>query len=459
MEKKLSNNLGLKILSVFLAFFVWLAVVNISNPKVPASQEVPLEVLNDTILESSGKTYELLNDRNTVTISYKVRTLDKANIKPTDFRAYIDLADMYEPTGAVPVKVEVKNSSVESAVAKPGVIRVETEDLQRKQFTIEVRREGKPEAGYKEGIPTASPTYVYVSGPVSLVGRISSVGIVVKVEGAYSDLSGTEKVQCFDANGNVIPISDKLTFSRSEIDYSWPILKVKDLSLNFETEGSVAEGYRFTGIESSISSVEVKGLKSILAEVSSINIPKSELNLDGATSDRESVIDLNQYLPEGVELADSKANELRVVLKVEALESRTFEMPVNQIKQTGTSIQYDYKYDKEVLNLVIRGLKEDLDQLNVDNIQAELNVSQMEPGIHEGEIAFTLGDAYELMSSTSLFVTVTEKGPSAAQETAGDNEAEGQTDEGFGPARETSPARESSSPAKETSGTKAQTVS
>ena len=34
MKEKLTNNLGLKIISVFLAFFVWLAVVNISNPEV-----------------------------------------------------------------------------------------------------------------------------------------------------------------------------------------------------------------------------------------------------------------------------------------------------------------------------------------------------------------------------------------------------------------------------------------
>ena len=43
MEKKLSNNIGLKVLSVFLAFFVWLAVVNINNPEDSDSKEVPLD--------------------------------------------------------------------------------------------------------------------------------------------------------------------------------------------------------------------------------------------------------------------------------------------------------------------------------------------------------------------------------------------------------------------------------
>ena len=112
MEKKLINNLKLKILSVFIAFFVWLAVVNISNPDITATQIVSLDVINESVLTSSKKTYELLDDRSTVTVSYKVRTLDAGGVSPSDFRAYIDLADMYEPTGAVPVKIEVKNNRV-----------------------------------------------------------------------------------------------------------------------------------------------------------------------------------------------------------------------------------------------------------------------------------------------------------------------------------------------------------
>ena len=74
MGKKLTNNLKLKILSVFLAFFVWLAVTNISNPDVTATKEVPLEVLNEDVLSTNGKTYELIDNRTTVTVAYKVRT-------------------------------------------------------------------------------------------------------------------------------------------------------------------------------------------------------------------------------------------------------------------------------------------------------------------------------------------------------------------------------------------------
>ena len=68
MKEKLANNLGLKILSVFLAFFVWLAVVNISNPEVTKYQEVPLDIVNEGVLESKNLTYEIVGGKSTVSV-------------------------------------------------------------------------------------------------------------------------------------------------------------------------------------------------------------------------------------------------------------------------------------------------------------------------------------------------------------------------------------------------------
>ena len=110
-------------------------------------------------------------------------------MKKRKTRAYIDLADMYEPTGAVPVKVDVKNNKVDAVTAKPMVIRVTTEDVQQKKFDLTAYTEGKTESGYREGTVNIVPTSIYVSGPESQVGRISTVGITIRLDGANSDLS------------------------------------------------------------------------------------------------------------------------------------------------------------------------------------------------------------------------------------------------------------------------------
>ncbi len=399
MGKKLTNNLKLKILSVFL-----------SNPDVTATNEVPLEVLNEDVLSANGKTYELLDNRSTVTVAYKVRTLDAGSISASDFRAYIDLADMYEPTGAVPVKVDIKNSKVDAVTAKPMVIRVTTEDVQQKKFELTAYTEGETESGYREGTVNIVPTSIYVSGPESQVGRISTVGITIRLDGANSDLSGTAQIQCFDANRNKITLDDQVSLSRSEADYTLSILKVKTLGLNFETEGRVADGYRFTGIESNVNSVDVVGLKSDLAEINAINIPKSELNMDGASEDKEVIIDLDKYLPENVELADSNS-KIHVTLKVEPLETRTIELKTSKIRQVGASSHYSYQYDRDAIRLNIKGLKEDLDQLTEDSLEAEVDVSDMGPGTHPGTVTFELGAAYELVSQDDLQIIVHDREP------------------------------------------------
>ena len=74
-----TNNLVLKISSLAIAFFVWIIVINISNPIVTRSQMVPLEVVNSDIIADAGKTYSLTS-ANTVTVSYEVRTRDEGKI-------------------------------------------------------------------------------------------------------------------------------------------------------------------------------------------------------------------------------------------------------------------------------------------------------------------------------------------------------------------------------------------
>lgn len=430
MKEKLTNNLGLKILSVFLAFFVWLAVVNISNPETTGSREVTLDILNEGVLESSNLTYEIQGGKSTVTVVYKVQTLDEALVKASDFRAYIDLADLYEPTGAVPVHVEVQGHKSlfigNPPVAKPGVVRITTEKLQRKPFDLKVTYTGKPEDGYTVGTASISPTYVYVSGPESKVGQISSVGIEIDTDNATGNLTGTAKPILYDANDNRLDEllqDDRVTLNRTEVDYELAILKVKTLPLDFETEGKVADGYRFTGIETSVNSVKVVGLKSTLAGITSITVPKSELNMDGAYADKEVTVDLSKYLPEGVQLAgDTK--EIKVVMKIEPLENRTYVLNTGKIRLVGADNDYSYQFEQNSINVVIRGLKEDLDQLTVDSLEAELDVSNMEPGTRDVEVVFQLDRGYELVRYDVPQIIIQEKGPSADESSAADGTEE-----------------------------------
>ena len=141
--KYFKNNLALKLFSIGLALLLWLIVFNVSNPEQKGSRTVELNILNRDAFSADNKTWEI--DRNTVTVSYTVRSNMASSVQASDFNAYIDLKD-YSITGAVPVYVELKNSEnssvIQDIVAKPSVVRVSVEDLQIKKFTLTTNRKG-----------------------------------------------------------------------------------------------------------------------------------------------------------------------------------------------------------------------------------------------------------------------------------------------------------------------------
>ena len=142
--KYIKDNFALKLFSVCLALLLWLIVFNVSNPEQKGSRNVELHILHQDVFSAENKTWEV--DRNTITVSYTVRSNQANTVKASDFNVYIDLND-YSITGSVPVYVELKNSensgTIQDIVAKPSVVRVTVEDLQTKKFTLTTHRRGK----------------------------------------------------------------------------------------------------------------------------------------------------------------------------------------------------------------------------------------------------------------------------------------------------------------------------
>ena len=304
MKKIILSNWRFKLISLLVGFVIWILLVNISNPEVVRTKTVPLTVLNESVLTRAGKTYTLPNS-DSVTVSYQVRTRDAYKIQAEDFRATVDLENLYDITGAVPVMVEVvgnRDLIGGMPTARPGVIRVDTENVQNKVFSLDTHEEGEPASGYEVGAVTLSSRSVRVSGPESEVGRISSVGVRIPVSDATESFSGTAPVIYYDANGNEISLSDeRLTVDPKEVEYEVSMLRGKSLTLSFQTSGEPAAGFNMTGIESAVRAIPVTSADTtLLNKTTELSIPASALNIEGAREDKVFQIDVANYLPSGI---------------------------------------------------------------------------------------------------------------------------------------------------------------
>jgi len=412
MKEKLTRNLTIKLISLFCAFFVWLAVVNIANPIITATQEVEVTILNDTVLERANLAYEVVG-KETATISFKVRTKDEYRIQASDFMAYADLSEMYDVTGAIPIRVEVVNNKdlMESTpvVKAPEVLKIQTEEMQTKSFEVQAHAIGELGDEYLEGDTAVTPATVSVKGPVSLVGQISSVGIEIQVEGAVSDISGTATPKYFDANGNSLDLSDAVRTLGGDVSYTMQVLKVKNVPLDFVVTGEVANGYRYTGAEATIRNISVAGLKSDLASLNTITIQDPSLNIQGATQDKVCEIDLSDHVDPKLSIAGLENTAVQVTLKVEPLRERNFTAEPKDIALTGRNESYSYSVENEKAEIRIRGLKEDLDSLSTAKMNIQADVSDLDPGVHTVKAQIQLDDAFEIITEPDITVTITER--------------------------------------------------
>ena len=412
MKEKLVSNLGLKLISVAIAFVIWLVVVNYSNPETTKTRTIPLEVRNEHVLVNAGKAYTIASG-DSVVISYQVRTTDASRFTADSFRAYIDLADLYSVTGSVPVTVEVlsnQNLIIGTPTAKPSIVRVLMEDVQNKSFSLTTRTTGTQAEGYSVGSVTAKTDSVMVSGPVSLVGRVSSVGVIADVSGATEDIEGSAKVSLFDANGNEITIDDdRLLVIPSTVGYYVDMLRGKSLPLSFEVSGQTAPGFRFTGAECSVKSVAVIGEHALIESLDSLLVPGTVLDLQDASADRNVTVDLQACLPPGVTI---NGNATAVVtLKVEPLNRRAFQLSLNSgIEVTGRGEGLVYRLNPEIISVEVSALQETLDRLTYEDLEAAIDFGGLEPGTYTGTLDLTTPPDSSIASVTPFSVIVSEEG-------------------------------------------------
>lgn len=315
LRKWLLHNTSLKIISAILAFIIWLMVSNSANPETTETVYVPITILNENIITGSNKVYTI--DRESVSVSYKIRSNDVSNVKPAEFTVFADFKDI-DKNGSVPLLISVSENALEyidDVNVFPSEVKVSTDNIQQKKFLVGHTLIGDVEPGYVKGVFDITPDYLYVKGPVSAVGQISSAGIAVDISGATEDISGTAEILFYDANGNVLPnIGSKLSYAGG-IYYTLPVYRTKSLSVNAFTGGSPAGGYYVEGVEISPAFITVYGTEEALSKHSYVLIPGTDLNINGESKSRTITVNAADYLPEGLSLAQPNV-EIVIYVKI-----------------------------------------------------------------------------------------------------------------------------------------------
>lgn len=405
ITRRITNNFGLKILAVLFACALWLAVVDIDDPTTTRSFTATVSIENADYLSGIGKYYEIINNSNTVTFKVSGKRSYLERMSNSDFRAVADL-ETIEDLSRIPVEITPQRYAGNVTVAsKIYYLEVAVEDLVSEPFVISVRTEGEVSEQHALGSTSVSPTLLRVSGPASVVETINKVVATVDVAGMSEDITDSVIPVLYDVEGNKVDTSE-LSFNVQNVMVSVQILDTKEVTLNFQTTGTLQDGYEYVGIEYNPQTVRVKGESSVLNTMNSITVPQEVLDLTDATGDIEKEVDISAYLPEGVTLVDNSQAKIDVVVKIEKHEKRTFEVPTANITASNLGSRYDVKFLKDTVKVEIEGLTSELDALDAATLTGSVDVSGMTEGEHTVNLELNLDSKFKMAKPATVTVDI-----------------------------------------------------
>lgn len=201
MKNRLKNNTKIKLISLLSALVLWLYVMTVEDPvETRTFSDIPVTITNMSVLEERGLTIypkeELLAD-----ISIRANLSSLRPINRDNIYIYGRLDDPKEGKNVVYLQANLPER-VNKYDIKPNVITLDLEKLVNEKRSISVDVEGEPKINI-DNIETNKKT-VDVSGPRTLVNKVTSIKATLDASDKYKDFSTKLKLVPVDANGDAV---------------------------------------------------------------------------------------------------------------------------------------------------------------------------------------------------------------------------------------------------------------
>ncbi|MCM1386942.1 MAG: CdaR family protein [Bacillus sp. (in: Bacteria)] len=426
MKNRLMQNWGLKLSSFLVAVILWIIVTNINDPVGTfRAYNVPVKIQNADLITDNGQVYEVLDGTDvidTVTIQAKRSIIDSLNESNI-----VAVADMNDLTRLNTINIRLStnkyNDKLESIKGNIDSVRLNIENEKTKTLQLRTETTGEVKEGYIVGDMTAEQNLIAVSGPESVISQVKRAVASVDISGFTNNIGTDAEIRLYDENDKLIT-SNTIVKNISKVRVTVEILETKTVAINWQTTGVPARGYEATGeISATRNSVVIAGRSKLIATIDAIEIPETVLDITGVTENFETIIDLHDYLPDGVILAeDDFEGKVRVDVMVEPVEERTITIPVNRIHITNMpeGFVYELADDEDAYEVTLVGLARDLDELDISALQATVDIAafmeeremeEMSAGHYT--VALTLNleeDKITQKNTTHIRLNITERG-------------------------------------------------
>lgn len=412
MKKKLVSIL----VSFVVALGLWLYVITVVSPGSKATfYNIPVYLEGASILEERGMMVTAVNTTN-VDLELSGNRVDLNELNNANIIIKANLATIYDPGEDIQLSYSISypgnvasNAFTEES-RSPGYVTISVERIAYKSVPVNVITTGSVPSGYVDKAEEMLLDYdeIQITGPASVVSQISQARIEVSLNDQTESVSQSFRYTLCNALGDPVD-SELITVNTKEVNVKIPVQQVKVIKLKVNLNdggGATAENVTY---DVSPGTIQVCGSKAALAELGnelilgSINLAEYS---DGAK------LNMDITLPSGVTNM-SALTEATVTLHFPDLAVKVFTIERENIELLNVPEGMEAELLAQVLIVTVRGPKEQISLLDVNDVVAAIDFTGAEPGTSYRRVTVTLGDGFPdcgAMKIDSVSTTVREIG-------------------------------------------------
>ncbi|MFD1067055.1 CdaR family protein [Oceanobacillus locisalsi] len=330
-----------------------------------------------------------------------------ANVTPLllqrNFDVFVDLEGLEEGTHVVELQHNI-TGDVEAFI-EPKTVEVTIEERASQEFTVtpDFINQDRMADGHEVVDYSIDPETVSITSSREVIEAIGAVKVYVNMEDVDSSIDNRElPVNVYDVQGNELNVGMEPESIQVSVDVDNPS---KSVPLSVETTGELEEDLELDSITANEEEVEIFSQSDVLEDVSEVSTEP----LDLSEIEESGTVEVPLDLPEEVQAPD--AEEVEVEVEVEG----TNEFENVSLEEEGLANGLETSYTDPELNVEITGDASEVNDVTADDVQATLDLSDLEAGAHDVPIDIEAPDNVTATSNVEE-VTVEITDPAQAEE-------------------------------------------
>lgn len=369
-----ANNVGLMLLSLLLAFFVW---------ALASLQEDPIlenSVSANVIITGQPASGEIVSSSTlppTVTLRLRAPQSVFNSLEGTTIQVPVDLSTLGVGEHELQLVPKVSLSPAQLLAARPVTATVTIEKMVQRAVPVRVSLLGTPAIGYRALPPTINPEQVVISGTQQLISKVVTIDAIVSVDNVRTSVEQTVRLVARDENEALVgalAIFPDTAVVRVPMEQ---LSNYRDVAVCLDTTGTPENGYEVTNVDYTPQVVTVFGRNEDIQKLPGC-IETLAISLEGAKQDVEQRVGLN--VPPNVSLV-SENQSVQVRVRIQAQQgARTVSRPLEVI---GVNKPLTSTISPRTVDIVLSGALPELQGLSEADVRVQVDATGLPAGVHQ----------------------------------------------------------------------------